>query len=167
MRLPATETQAHRHLRRRAQRADADAAALRAENDRLRARIEEDRRALQAYLDGPEGEYDRLLDAQRCIAEALRDLATRHQSCRSCGGYRRVMLDDLLEPELRARREALGLPGPAPLEQRAGAWPVGEGALYYRKQALSPYVNADEREERERRSRAFQAEMNRPGIGDW
>ena len=167
MRDTAHQPQRHygRHLRRRAQRAENEARALREALAAERADRAAERAALVAYLDGGALELDALEALQAVGRDAVREMAKRHQSCTHCGGYRREMWDALLEPEIRAQREALGWPErgrPAP------DWPLREGYQYWGSLILRPFQTEAEREESERRGRALQAALSAPvSIGDY
>ena len=99
-----------RFLRRRAQRAEDEARSLRMELAQLQDAIAEERAALIAYMNGPAHAYDITQLLQAIGRDTVRAMAERHQSCTTCGGYRREMWDAVLAPTLEAMREAMGLP---------------------------------------------------------
>lgn len=138
---PAQRTR-ERHLRRRAQRLEAELARALDALARERAAIAAEREALAAYLNSDQHQHDTLTAMQAELQAALRDINTRYRSCGSCGGYSRQALDALLEPALEARREALGLAPPAP--NRHGPWPTRPGAVHHHGQSLKTWFSEED-----------------------
>ena len=156
------------HLRRRAQRAEDEARSLRIELAQLQDAIAEERAALIAYVNSLAHAYDITQLLQATGRDTVREMAERHQSCTTCGGYRREMWDAMLAPTLEAMREAMGLP--APDGEAAPSWPVAPGARYHRGDILRPFLTRDEEAAQAARQRAFAAQMareDRAGLSGW
>lgn len=113
-------------LRRRTERAEADARDARAERDALQQSIEAERAALVAALDGPEHRLHGLVALRELLREEARGALYTHATCGSCGGLGRAGLDSLLDARIAALCDAHGLQRPdgaAPPWPRRKHWP--------------------------------------------
>ena len=109
------------HLRRRCQRAEADAALLRAELAAERAAIRREREDAVARTESPEWARDLLVLARDTVRENLLGLADTHQACETCQGFGRGLSENFLQGDIDALTAAHDLP-PEP-RLRAPDWP--------------------------------------------
>ena len=110
------------HLRRRCQRAEAEAAVLRAELAAERAAARAERDALTAHVEGPEWTRDFLVMARDAVRGELLELAETHRACKTCGGFGRGLSEGLLQGGIDALTQAHGLPREPALP--TPDWPV-------------------------------------------
>lgn len=125
-----------KHLRKRAQRAESEAAALRAELAALRSDIRRERREAAAFVESPEWERDLLCLAQERIRAEMMQLSLTRKSCEACGSFGREFQRRFLDEEIDTLTQENGLPPPSQAQGRDMSWPLRLGAKVHKGRLL-------------------------------